>query len=207
MGGVLRDPRCFPLYEDVVCLIEDFLFTRDLWETRNRLFQQALSEDDYDVVVHLFHTWVFIPSVLYTDTYLERMCFRYAESTRMLQLLISLSIPGAETVLHLVVFYALAGRCELLEFVCQRWELPARVFERALCHVKAANNYRRYFEPPYIDYLLPLHDRLWEYTDCAYVSWCVSLDKLQELRKRCAVILRRYRTFDGVVWYLDDLET
>ena len=205
MGGVLRDPRYFPLYEDVVCVIEDFLFTRDLWETRDRLCQKALSEDDYDVVVHLFRTWVFVPSMLYTDTYLERMCFRYAESTRMLQLLISLSIPGVETVLHLVVFYALAGRCELLEFVCQRWELPARLFERALSHVKAANNYHRHIEPPYIDYRIPLHDRLWEYTDCSYVSWGVTRDRLCELRERCLVILRRYRTFDGVLVYDDDL--
>ena len=204
MGGVLRDPRYFPLYEDVVCVIEDFLFTRDLWKVYNHgLFKEVLRENDYDLVVHCLHTWVFVPSVLYTDTYLERISYRYAESTRMLQFLISLSIPGPETVQHLVVFYALAGRCELLEFVCQRWELPARLFERALSHVAVANRSRRHIEPPDTDYLIPVYDHLSEYTDCSYISWRVTRETLRELRERCAVILRRYRTFDGVVKYAD----
>ena len=170
---MLRDGQYTPLCEDIVCVVEEFLFSRNRSRGKDRMLERCLLEDDVDGVVYLFETYV--GSVPFTGTDFERRVFRSAYNSRAVALLLSFGDPSNRTLKSMVMCWALEGRSELLQVLCETLEKIPRILVGMAKHELRyarrgdwpdAEKYMRMFETPSFwdpldhDYLLKTSDEL-----------------------------------------------
>ena len=203
MGGVLRDARYTPLGEDLVCVVEEFLFSRNRSRGKERQLERCLLEDDFDGVVHLFET--FVGSVPYVGTAFERRVFRSAQSVRAVTLLLSFGEPSFFTLEPVVMCWAIEGRSELLRVLCANLEIPRPLLGRAKCELGLS---QREDWPSPETYLDMFDDpSYWDFLDLNYLHK-KSKQTLLRGRRECSKILIEYEESRvGTTWMIYPVST
>ena len=178
------------VYEDVACLVEDFLFSRKLCCDDHMLFQ-CLREDDFDGVTYMLH--VYVQPFHYAGTDFEQRLFSSALSVNMLAWLWSIAPPTLHVLLSTFLCCACEGRGDLLQFMCQTSTVPKGLLEFTLTELREVIR-RQDLLPTPTDSTWVYWGPTWYYAylDVRFLE-SVGGKVMQERRGQCIELLMGYR--------------
>ena len=116
MGGLLRAN----LGSDVVCTLENFLFSRDASRGFGHMLEECVREEDFDGIIFLLSGRF----VLSSERFLSMQVFRAVRSTFILKLILSFGLPHDCAYMTSIMFYCIHGQPTLLEYFCTSLNVP-----------------------------------------------------------------------------------
>jgi len=135
-GEVLRDPSNSPLWDDMICVMEDFLFSRDNSHDKGRMLERCVLKEDRAGMIYLFATYVgFVP---YFETDFEGGVFRAVQSESGSTLLLSFGAPSFYSLQAMVMCWSVEGRSELLQVLCDTSGIPKQLVRFAIFELRYA---------------------------------------------------------------------
>ena len=179
------------LYEDIACLVEDFLFSRTSWCCYNCMAKRCLLEDDFDGVTYIFHFHV--RPFHYAATFLELDFFRSALSVNALAWLCSFGPPTLSVLISTFLCAACEGRVDLIQFLCQTLTVPRELVELAVGELRWLVRERQLFPLP-ADASYMYYGQVWYY-EALHSDFLVTVGEevLRERRGQCIEFLVTYR--------------
>ena len=107
------------LYEELACVVEDFLFSRSLVYNDFAFLRECVDDEDFDGIAYLFHVDPALQDWIPRYSSYMRDLFHEMTSARILDWLLWYVTPGRELRGATLVTYAHAGQWEMLQRMCE----------------------------------------------------------------------------------------